>query len=255
MSKIRDLAGQVFGKLTAQALDGKDPTGKMKWKCACECGNTTSATMLNLVKGITKSCGCLRHRPAVNRLELAGQRFGMLTAKRRLDSLKWECVCDCGVITAVRTVHLSRRHTQSCGCISKTTDSNKAALYKMRNTRTNWSVRVKDALGAICASCGTVDKLHSHHILPYKDHPHVSDSIENGIVLCHTCHWQVHKAINQGQSCGQAIVSTVLANNAHPDVQYLGSLLRDWKAQGGVQDLHQARRYIDEMIATSLDTE
>ena len=71
MPKIRDVAGQVFGKLTAQAVDGKDSTGKTRWLCMCACGNTTTATMLNLVKGVTKSCGCLRNGPSANRLNLA----------------------------------------------------------------------------------------------------------------------------------------------------------------------------------------
>ena len=248
MPKIRDVAGQVFGKLTAQAVDGKDSTGKTRWLCMCACGNTTTATMLNLVKGVTKSCGCLRNGPSANRLNLAGKRFGRLTALKPVSPLKWECLCDCGVITLVRTVHLSRHHTQSCGCIRATADPAKAALYKMRNQRSTWSARVKKALGAVCASCGSVDKLHAHHIIPYQDNTHMADVTENGIVLCHWCHWQVHQAINHGQPPGDALVATVMRHNQSPPVQYLGALLLSCNDKGGIEDVKKARHYIDKLI-------
>jgi hypothetical protein len=61
-----NLAGQVFGKLTAKESAGIDSTGKTVWKCLCSCGNTTRTTLLNLKSGNTKSCGCLLHRRGVD---------------------------------------------------------------------------------------------------------------------------------------------------------------------------------------------
>ena len=31
------------------------------WLCRCECGNTKIITQSHLVRGVIKSCGCLRH--------------------------------------------------------------------------------------------------------------------------------------------------------------------------------------------------
>lgn len=50
--------GDVFGKLTVlENIKGND---RAKYKCLCECGNTTVTTGYKLYNGITKSCGCLR---------------------------------------------------------------------------------------------------------------------------------------------------------------------------------------------------
>lgn len=72
MSKTKDISGQAFGRLTALERRGKDATRKTIWNCVCACGKQTQATMLNLVTGNTKSCGCLRRRPALTRGAQAG---------------------------------------------------------------------------------------------------------------------------------------------------------------------------------------
>lgn len=51
--------------------------------------------------------------------DLTGQKFNHLTvigiAER--NPLKWECQCDCGNTTGVRTCNLTRGLVKSCGCI------------------------------------------------------------------------------------------------------------------------------------------
>lgn len=56
----KDLSGQVFGRLTAISYDGKDKSRHSKWSCICECGNELVVLGTNLLKGNTKSCGCLQ---------------------------------------------------------------------------------------------------------------------------------------------------------------------------------------------------
>lgn len=46
-------------------------------------------------------------------------RFGHLVAEKYVGNSKWECLCDCGNTTTVRTCNLTNGHTQSCGCIKK----------------------------------------------------------------------------------------------------------------------------------------
>lgn len=69
MSKrIIDLTGEKFGKLTVVELNGLDKYRTALWKCRCDCGNVVNAVHSNLVKGVTKSCGCMQK-------ELASERF------------------------------------------------------------------------------------------------------------------------------------------------------------------------------------
>jgi 5-methylcytosine-specific restriction endonuclease McrA len=62
MVKLIDLTGQTFGLLTVLAREGSDSTGKTTWRSQCACGGISISTGLNLKKGVTKSCGCLKHR-------------------------------------------------------------------------------------------------------------------------------------------------------------------------------------------------
>lgn len=57
--------------------------------------------------------------------DLTGQRFGRLTVLRMGKDkhtprgkrvITWDCVCDCGKTTNVRSSHITSGHTWSCGC-------------------------------------------------------------------------------------------------------------------------------------------
>lgn len=59
--------------------------------------------------------------------QLIGQKFGKLIvlrevprAERKNDKwVEWECQCECGKLTRVRTGNLKNGHTQSCGCMRR----------------------------------------------------------------------------------------------------------------------------------------
>lgn len=62
-----ELTGQRFGRLTVieyQLQHKTLPNGKRKavgkWLCSCDCGMTTLVVGTDLVKGKTRSCGCLK---------------------------------------------------------------------------------------------------------------------------------------------------------------------------------------------------
>lgn len=62
---------QQFGMLTVLSYKGKNSHGDRVYECMCDCGNITTATASDLVKGNKKSCGCLhgeRHGHADDRL-------------------------------------------------------------------------------------------------------------------------------------------------------------------------------------------
>jgi hypothetical protein len=60
MSPRLDLAGQVFGRLTALYCDGRK-RGNATWACKCSCGTTVQHVRRDyLTSGQKKSCGCLQ---------------------------------------------------------------------------------------------------------------------------------------------------------------------------------------------------
>lgn len=115
-----DLAGQVFGRLTA--LEPAENIGAYTaWRCRCECGNEAVVRTASLRSGNTRSCGCmLDDHIRESRHDLTGQVFGMLTVLEPAESVNgntaWRCRCECGNETVVRTGSLVEGRAKSCGC-------------------------------------------------------------------------------------------------------------------------------------------
>ena len=94
--------------------------------CLCKCGNYKEIFFYNVIKGKSKSCGCLEKASRFNRnhvnINIIGERFGKLivvkdSGRRACNgSVLWECICDCGNITYASSANLKRGHKQSCGC-------------------------------------------------------------------------------------------------------------------------------------------
>lgn len=124
-----DLTGQVFGALTVLERT-ENRNGRTCWLCRCVCGREKSATAHDLKAGKVKSCGCLTYEYGHNRLDIAGERFGRLTAlyptKKRdaRGSVFWHCRCDCGNETDVSAAGLTGGNYLSCGCLKKENQKN-----------------------------------------------------------------------------------------------------------------------------------
>ena len=133
MSKLIDLTGQKFGRLTVLYKDTERITKSGSyWICQCECGKIKSIKSSSLRRGEIISCGCYRTEKIMATKEekglidnLIGQRFGFLTVlekdpERALGgAVKWICQCDCGNIVSVRGSALkdkTENRTISCGC-------------------------------------------------------------------------------------------------------------------------------------------
>lgn len=59
MRKLKDIAGDKFGKLTALYRLRNYHDTHTYWLCACECGNLTEVYLGSLTSGATTSCGCV----------------------------------------------------------------------------------------------------------------------------------------------------------------------------------------------------
>lgn len=133
MSKLIDLTGQKFGRLTVLHKDTERiAKSGSYWICQCECGKIKSVRSSSLRNGDIVSCGCFRTERIMKTKEdkglidnLVGQRFGFLTVlekdpiRGKRGAVKWICQCDCGNIVSVQGGNLKRNDvnkTISCGC-------------------------------------------------------------------------------------------------------------------------------------------
>lgn len=115
---VIQLGGKRFGRLVVESRAGTQ-WGKALWRCRCDCGKERILPSRALISGNTKSCGCLRNDNAAkmgrSRLkDLAGQRFGRLTAIKYLSRQYWLCQCDCGNQRTSHSACLLREKTVDC---------------------------------------------------------------------------------------------------------------------------------------------
>jgi len=73
-SRFIDRTGQKIGKLTL-----KYPVKLKKtiyWVCFCDCGNKVTISSLSLLRGATKSCGCVRKEMIIKRNHKGWKGYG-----------------------------------------------------------------------------------------------------------------------------------------------------------------------------------
>lgn len=120
------VVGDRFGRLTAIEKTGDVRHSRPVWLCQCDCGNQHRVVSSSLLRGFTKSCGCLAEeavkKPRAHE-SLVGRRFGHLVvvskSGKKWRGYAWECACDCGQSKIVAGSQLKNGHTQSCGCLTK----------------------------------------------------------------------------------------------------------------------------------------
>jgi len=72
MSRALQLSGRKFGRLVAQADSGeRTSTGRVLWRCICECGRHVNVVASKLANGHTQSCGCKRRDASIANAKLA----------------------------------------------------------------------------------------------------------------------------------------------------------------------------------------
>ena len=120
-SAVKDITGQRFGRLIPLRYEGNS-----QWYCRCDCGTFPLILSRCMVRGTTRSCGCLRSETSKRRFrkDLLGRRFGRLlvlelagNATTGRCGVLWRCRCDCGTVKDVLSNSLIRGLTKSCGCL------------------------------------------------------------------------------------------------------------------------------------------
>ncbi len=166
-SRVKDLTGLRFGKLTVIELaDYKKGNGAF-WICKCDCENENIIHGVRLINGSIKSCGCCKV------IDLTGQRFGRWTVIERAGVNKngkylWKIKCDCGNEKVISTGDLQSNRTNSCGCLhrelikeeyGKATFNTLLRIYKQNAKKRNQQFfltkdEFKELIFSNCYYCG-----------------------------------------------------------------------------------------------------
>jgi hypothetical protein len=97
--KMRNLVGQVFGKLTVLSFHGKAASGSdSAWWCRCECGREKPIRGGNLRSGGTQSC-----RKCPNKVDHAGGGVTVVWLERRGGKDLIPCLIDTADYPAIKT--------------------------------------------------------------------------------------------------------------------------------------------------------
>jgi hypothetical protein len=60
MPKFIDISGNRYGRLIVKSRDHDHPSKNTMWHCVCDCGKEKTINGYSLVRGSTKSCGCIQ---------------------------------------------------------------------------------------------------------------------------------------------------------------------------------------------------
>lgn len=123
-----DLTGQKIGFW--QVGEPVRKNGKIYYRCTCaNCRKEREVSDSALRRGSSLSCGCVR--AILNKRDLSGQKFGMLTVKRKViidGQTYWECTCACGNTKNVKGNALRSGMVKTCGCRTGTREKIRNSL-------------------------------------------------------------------------------------------------------------------------------
>lgn len=135
MTRLAVNPGDKYGLLTVVSYAGRDKNDYASYLCNCDCGQSTITRGTSLVRGVAKSCGCLRVTTKKNHVggkkeDLTGRVFGRLTVigdskQRRRREILWDCKCSCGNSHLTTSTMLKRGYAVSCGCYVKDKNAEK----------------------------------------------------------------------------------------------------------------------------------
>lgn len=241
--KLSDISGVRFGNCVSLKIHSKHKKC-VKWECLCDCGEIFIAASNNLKSGNTKSCGCLKIRASKRRIDLTGMTFGRLKVDRVSHtingSVSWVCKCSCGNTTTAKASKLLRGSTKSCGCYQDEVRGKCGAIGPIR-----WAKTIKDNFGE-CASCGSKEMLHAHHIHPVSTNKDLTRVIANGIALCKTCHIKLHRKYGK-ETIGSVELMEFIGGSANMS-KVIDLIVCRHRRKNGKEDLLKAIHEIQLLI-------
>lgn len=90
--------------------------------------------------------------------------------------------------------------SHECGVLGRNTTGEHNPNWKGGHSNRSakqhkWATDVISRDKATCQKCGATGvELHAHHLKSFKDYPEQRWDLDNGLTLCHRCHWAEHAA-------------------------------------------------------------
>ncbi len=173
MGKFNDLTGQKFGRLTVLSQFYK---GKVKYcKCECSCSDHTikDINASNLVRGLTKSCGCLAKEVTHenNFKSVIGQEINGFTILDEYvdESYKHKVTCKCiycGKESIFLLSSLQKAKVHKCSCTPRFTNPLKGKIVGRWNVLDDLYNDKHEHICLCRCSCDKhTEKYVSHHNL------------------------------------------------------------------------------------------
>ncbi len=142
------ILNSIFGNLLVIKLSGLTSCRHELYECLCSCGETVIVNRSNLLKGNTKSCGCL----VINRMKNKHRQYRISRGKNP--------------DLPMTDTSISERNKLE-------------SIHKQVKTRDDFTCALCNIKGGI---------LHTHHIIPFAENIETRDSLANLITLCKDCH-------------------------------------------------------------------
>src|SRR5699024_10390857 len=148
--------GKTFNSLTV--VKEVERKNVRRFLCRCECGTEKVYNGIDVLRGHTKSCGCLRRRkliarntvdnPSKKRSEwrskypydscigttVNGLKFVKEIERSRHDRRQFIILCKCGEEFKCDGIHVFNGSVRSCGCYKSKVLSEKATTHKLTGT-------------------------------------------------------------------------------------------------------------------------
>lgn len=168
MTKLEDLTGRKFGRLTVIKRVENHKSGKTQWLCRCECGTEKIIPSVYLKSGDTKSCGCLATEVKKQYEDLTGMKFNKLTVIKRIENNKfnqvqWLCKCDCGNEIKVTSNRLKLNKCKSCGCGRIKEDLTGQKFGRLTVLRQDYNKNSNNYWLCKC-DCGNIKSIRTEHL-------------------------------------------------------------------------------------------
>ena len=216
--KTIDLVGTTFSRLTVlYKVDKNTKKTDAYWLCRCICGKEKVVASSHLRNEKIKSCGCLNKELAKDSVkkiqgngfeDLTGNIYGRLrviSLNKKQKDAHWDCLCECGQATVVKSKSLNSGETRSCGCLQKDSSPKGDAHWNWKggftpiNKRNSqeykkWRKDILERDYFTCQNCGSKNKkLEVHHIKRFSKFEESRYDVDNGITLCKDCHKETEK--------------------------------------------------------------
>lgn len=149
MPKFKYNPGDILGPDKTLMLERtfKEKSGPWQGKFKCShCGQIFETRIKSVVRGNTRSCGCLQKRNAQQLgykrfKDLTGKRFGLLVCLKSTDKKTeggnyiWLCKCDCGNFKEVSNSDLVSGQVSSCGCLHSKGEAKIKSILTQNNIK------------------------------------------------------------------------------------------------------------------------